>query len=121
MQELGNIYLAQDDLATARILHQQAITLLRDGNYGYSLAYTLDSFAAIHAAVESWRRAAQLLGAADALRERIHTALLPVEREAHERLIAKISDQLGVSEFASARTQGITFTLEDVMLIITDE
>jgi predicted ATPase/transcriptional regulator with XRE-family HTH domain len=118
LQELGDIHLLQGDLASTRALHRDAIALLRAGNYGYSMAYSLDSFAAIHAAESSWCRAAQLLGAADALRQRIHTALLPTEREAREELIAKIGDQLGVSEFGSARTQGYALTLEEAMQMI---
>jgi hypothetical protein len=119
LQALGDIRLSQGDIVAACALQRDAIVLLRAGNYGYSMAYSLDSFAAIHAAQSSWRRAAQLLGAADALRQSIHTALLPIEREAREQLIAKISGQLDASEFASASAQGHTLTLDDVMNMIT--
>jgi predicted ATPase/transcriptional regulator with XRE-family HTH domain len=118
LQELGNIYLLRGDLVTARALYQQSITLLCDGNYGYSLAYALDSFAAIHAAESAWQHAAQLLGAADALRQRIHTALLPTEREERERLIARISHQIGAAEFAAARAYGSTLTADEAMQLI---
>jgi tetratricopeptide (TPR) repeat protein len=120
LQELGNIYLSQGDLVTARVLHQQSIMLLHAGNYGYSLAYALDSFAAIYVAASAWRRAAQLLGAADALRQRIHTALLPTERQARERLIAQIADQIGAAECASARAYGSTLTADEAMQLIED-
>jgi hypothetical protein len=94
---------------------------LHAGNYGYSLAYALDSFAAIHAAESAWQPSAQLLGAADGLRQRIHTALLPTECAARERLIARISDQLGAAEFASARAFGNTLTPDAAMQIVGDE
>jgi predicted ATPase/transcriptional regulator with XRE-family HTH domain len=120
LQELGNISLAQGNLVAARTLHQQSIALLHAGSYGYSLAYALDSFAAIHASESNWPRAAQLLGAADALRQHIHTELLPIEREAREQLIAQVSCALGAAEFGSARAQGAALALDDAMRIISD-
>jgi predicted ATPase/transcriptional regulator with XRE-family HTH domain len=118
LQELGNIHLSRGDLAQARALHQQSIALLLAGNYGYSLAYALDAFAAICAAEADWQHAAQLLGAADALRQRIHTALLPIERAARERLVARIGDQMGAAGFASARAHGSTLTPQAAARIV---
>jgi hypothetical protein len=118
LQALGDIHVSQGDLASARVLHRDASALLRAGSYGYSMAYSLDSFAAIHAAESSWQRAAQLIGAADALRQRIHTALLPTERAAREQLIAWISGQLGAAEFESARILGYALTLDGALQII---
>jgi hypothetical protein len=117
LQVLGDIRLSQGDSAASCSLHRDAITLLRAGNYGYSMAYSLDSFAAIHAEQSSWHRAAQLLGAADALRQHIHTALLPIEREAREQLIATITGKLAPSEFEAASAQGHTLTLDDAINI----
>jgi predicted ATPase/transcriptional regulator with XRE-family HTH domain len=118
LQALGDTHVSQGDLASARACHHAALALLRAGSYGYSTAYSLDSFAAIHAAEASWCRAAQLLGAADALRERIHTALLPIECGPREKLVATIEGQLGAAEFESARTRGYASTLDDLMQII---
>jgi hypothetical protein len=59
-----------------------------------------------------------MLGAADALRERIHTALLPIECGPREKLVATIEGQLGAAEFESARTRGYALTLDDVVQII---
>jgi non-specific serine/threonine protein kinase len=118
LQTLGDIHLSRGDVAAARALHRDAIALLRAGSYGYSMAYSLDSFAAIHAAESGWRRAAQLLGAADALRQRIHTALLPIEHAAREQLIAKISGQLGALEFEAARKRGRALALDDAVQLL---
>jgi hypothetical protein len=60
----------------------------------------------------------QDLGAADALRQRIHTVLLPIEREQRERLIATVADQIGAAEFASACAYGSTLTLDKAMQLI---
>lgn len=118
LQTLGDICLMRGDTASARRRHHEAIELLYTGNYGYSLAYSLDSFAAIHAATSAWQRAAQLLDAADALRIRIHTLLLPVERQAREALIARINAQLDHAVFDATRRQGYALTVDEAIEMI---
>ena len=117
LQGLGGIALARGDVAAARALQREALACLRAGSYGYSTAYSLDAFAAIHAAEGSWRGAALLLGAADALRQRIRTALLPSEQQAREALSAAICGLLGAAEFAAARADGSALAADDPRLL----
>jgi predicted ATPase/transcriptional regulator with XRE-family HTH domain/tetratricopeptide (TPR) repeat protein len=112
---LGDIALARGDVAAARGLFREALALLHAGNYGYSLAYVLDAFAALHAVEGAWQRAAEALGAADALRARTHSALLPVEYEARRQLIATLRVHLGEALFEAAHRRGAILAPDAVM------
>ena len=111
LQGLGDAALRRRDLEPARSYHTEAITILHTGNYLYSLAYSLDSFASLALARNQLARALTLLFAADGLRESIHTALLPPETKEREQLITAIKEKINPDLITSLTAQGRAMTL----------
>ena len=56
-------------------------------------------------------RAAQLVGASEALREAIQFPIPPVEREAYDRTVERAVASLGQESFAAAVPEGRAFSL----------
>ncbi len=115
LQGLGDIALRRGDLEQARSLHSDAILILHNGHYGYTLAYSLDSFAALALAKNQPERAVILLAAADALRESIHTALLPPEQTEREELWKEIRGLLSPEKNSSLTKQGRGLTHDEAV------
>lgn len=114
-QGLGNITLRHGDVDTARSLHADALLTLQKGGYGYSLAYSLDAFAAITQAQAQPERALLLLSAADAFREFIHTDLLPPERRERETLLAAVKESVPAESITHLIEQGLEMSLDDAV------
>jgi tetratricopeptide (TPR) repeat protein len=113
---LGDVALARGDLVQARILLTQAFRPMHTGNFLYTLAYVLDSFSTLTLQEGQPIKAAQLLGAANVLRESIHTRLLPIEQTRRELLANKVRLQLNDSDFAAAEQIGRALTLDQAMV-----
>jgi predicted ATPase/DNA-binding CsgD family transcriptional regulator len=72
----------------------------------------------VHAGVigrEHPTRAAQALGAAEALRERLESPMTPAERARHEREVAAIRGQLGEERFAAGRREGRAMPIDEAV------
>jgi tetratricopeptide (TPR) repeat protein len=115
LQELGDAALRRGDLELARSLHTEGIKILHAGHYGYSLAYSLDAFAALAWACDQPERALSLLAAAGALREMIHTALLPTERTERKQLVETVTRGLSAEVIGSVTAQGRAMTLPEAI------
>ena len=82
------------------------IQILHRGHYGYSLTYALDAFGALALAHDQPERAQILLSASDAYRERIHTDLLPPEREERRKLSDRVTESLSQEAISSLTRRG---------------
>lgn len=69
----------------------------------------------MHAASGDARRAAQLLGTADAARVAIGEPVQPTDRQDHERFVAAARDRLDEASFAAARTEGAGLSLGEAI------
>src|SRR2546421_594908 len=69
----------------------------------------------VAAAQGELRWAAQLWGAAEALREEMAFPLLPADRAGYERAVTAAQAQLGVQAFTAAWAQGRNMTMEQVL------
>jgi tetratricopeptide (TPR) repeat protein len=105
----------QDDFETARTLHEESLTLRREVGDKWGISHSLVSFAALFAAQGQPARAAQLWGAAEALREQIHIPLMPGFRDEYERMVAGARNQAGEAAFAAAWNKGRSLTLEQAI------
>jgi non-specific serine/threonine protein kinase len=77
-----------------------------------AIAHQLECFAFIAKAQEQVERALRLLGAAEALRERINIAMTPPERVDYEREIADLKAHVPANEFASLWAEGRSMSIE---------
>jgi len=124
MQEIGskrNVIMIKSDLA--HILryeenYPQAIpayqeTILEWKRIGHraAVAHQLECLAFIAKALEQVEKAIMLLGAAEALRQRIEIDMNPLEREEYEKEIADLKLNMDESEFASLWVEGRSMTM----------
>ena len=102
----------QGDEARARALFAESLLLFHELGSENGLADTLDHLAGMLADEGSHNPAAQLMAAAAALREAIHTALPPNVQAEYERQLAGIRGQLGDERFRAAGLLGRALTTE---------
>ena len=128
MQEIGstrNVIMIKSDLA--HILRQEgnypeAIlsyreTILEWKRMGHrsAVAHQLECLAFIAKAIEQVEKATKLLGAAEALRQRIEIDMTPPEREEYEKEVADLKGNLDTNEFASLWAEGRSMTMEQAI------
>jgi hypothetical protein len=63
------------------------------------------------------RRAALLLGAAEAARLASHTVIRPVRKPARDRLLGVVRTHLGAGEFEKAYSEGRSMSLEEAVAL----
>jgi hypothetical protein len=80
-----------------------------------SIAEGLESLAGLAGALEDYRRAARLWGAADALREAIGAPWPPLERRLHEPYLEAIRSRCEEAGWTKAWEEGRAMTLEDAI------
>jgi non-specific serine/threonine protein kinase len=103
---LGEVNRTQGDQAAASDFHRQALVVFRQmRDRSAVLAYALDAHAYLAAAPRP-SAAAQLLGAADAMRRAVAAALLPVEAASLERVAMTLRANLGEEMFAAGYSAG---------------
>ena len=110
-------YVAQHegDHERALDLVRQAIQLSHDSNDTRDIASFLELFAGSIAALGQTQRAARLLGAAEAVRERIGSFHQPSDQSEYDRIIAAVRAQLDDTAFAAAFASGRGMTLEQAV------
>jgi DNA-binding CsgD family transcriptional regulator/tetratricopeptide (TPR) repeat protein len=110
LANLGHLKLALDDNSGAATAFRQALEAWQVRGNTFELAECLDGVAAVLRAQP--RRAAQLLGAAAALRERSGALVAAVEKERYGRLVARVQRQLREDTFAAAWRDGSGLTMD---------
>jgi predicted ATPase/serine/threonine protein kinase/DNA-binding NarL/FixJ family response regulator len=112
---LGRVEAQQGELTAARNSYQESLALCRQLGEKWIIPFNLEGLASIVAAQGELRWAAQLWGAAEALREGIAFPLLPSDRASYEQAVAAARAQLGEEAFASAWAKGRAMPLEQVI------
>jgi predicted ATPase/DNA-binding SARP family transcriptional activator len=103
---LGYVEELRGDLDAAAACHQESLRLAQDLPDGAPVALALEGLACVAAARRQPRRAAVLLGAAAALRERTGTPLLPADRGDVERAAGTAAGALGAQDFTGLLETG---------------
>jgi len=112
---LGRVVFDRGDPARALALYREALPLSRAlGNTGF-LARCIEAIAAAAAAGGPGRVCACLLGAAQALRERVDSPLHMADRSLYESTISAARGTLGAADFAAAWDEGRTWPLDRVI------
>ncbi len=112
---LARIVIIQGELAKARVFYEESMAIAREQNHKWLIASCLEGWASMVAeeGQEAW--AAQLLGAAESLRQSIDAPIAPAERAEYENLVAKVQSRLGKKDFTSAWEQGRAMTPEQAL------
>jgi predicted ATPase/class 3 adenylate cyclase len=112
---LGRIETQRGEMPAARTYYQQSLALNRQVGEKWMTPFNLEGLAGVVATQGALRWAAQLWGAAEALREAIDVPRLPVDRVVYEQAVGAARAQLGEEAFASAWQEGWMMKLEQVI------
>ncbi len=96
-------------------LLREGLGLFRTLGHKLGIACTLEELGALSAVLGDGGQAAMLLGTAHALREGIGAPLPPVDRAAHDSLVAACRAQLGETAFAEAWARGAARPFQDTV------
>jgi predicted ATPase/DNA-binding CsgD family transcriptional regulator len=110
--KLANVMLRQGKSGRAVALYQESLRLGRETGGKLHIADCLTGLARAAAALEQPRRAAQLFGAAEIVREAIHTHVFPANRADYEHSVAIVQKALGERAFEAAWAEGRAMTLD---------
>jgi predicted ATPase/DNA-binding CsgD family transcriptional regulator len=107
---LGRIQARQGELTAARSSYEESLTLCREQGEQFITPFDLEGLAAVSATLGELRWAAQLWGAAEALREVIASPLSPADRVDYEQAVRAARAHLGEKVFAEAWQEGRMMT-----------
>lgn len=133
MQEIGsrrNVIMIKSDLAHALRYegnfdqaipaYQETIREWQRIGHRAAIAHQLECLAFIAKALEQVERAAKLLGAAEALRQRIEIDMNPVEHEEYKKEEADLRANMDEKEFASLWAEGRSMTMDEAIEFALD-
>ena len=109
---LARVAIAQGEQAEAHLLYDESREVARDMNHRGLMATCLEGLASMVAEEGQPTWAAQLWGAAEALRERIRVALPPIDRADYERSVAAARTRISEKDFMTAWREGRAMTPE---------
>lgn len=94
--------LLQGDYARAMDLYCESLALHLTANNRINVAECVEGLAAVAHAMGEMTQAAQLIGAAEALRANMHAWILPADRAEYDIVRAAVRAALGEERFAAA-------------------
>ncbi len=112
---LGRIETQRGEMPAARTYYQQSLALNQQVGEKWMTPFNLEGLAGVVATQGALRWAAQLWGAAEALREAIDVPRLPVDRRGYEQAVATVRAQLGEEAFAIAWQEGRKMSPEQAL------
>jgi DNA-binding CsgD family transcriptional regulator/Tfp pilus assembly protein PilF len=119
LSHLGDVDAMQQNWARARMFYEESLTEAQEASDKVEIASCLERVAGVVAAggtsLANVLWAAQLWGAAEALREKIGAPLPPVDRTVHEERVAATRSSIGKRIFAAYWAQGRTLTPEQAL------
>lgn len=113
-KDLARIMLCRGNYASAATLYAECLCVLEQRSYLPDVAECLEGLASGYGAMGQLATAARLLGAAEALRERIQSPLFPVRESDYLRAVAHVRTQLDEETFRQMWEEGRTMALEDL-------
>lgn len=103
---LGVLAQYRGDYERALAIHRRCLRLSQDMGDWRVIALALEKLGGVAAGQRRARRAARLLGAAEAIRKEIHVELEAIDRDDHERFLAMTRAQLDENSLAHAWGEG---------------
>jgi tetratricopeptide (TPR) repeat protein len=115
LSTLGNASLDRDDLESARAYYEEAITIAGNSGDRELPISALEDLATVAHRQGAPLRAAQLLGAAEALSLAVGHPINPAAISAHESLVASLRQALGPACFDAAWAEGRRMDLHEAV------
>ena len=119
LSHLGDVAALQQNWARARMLYEKSLAEAQEASDQIEIASCLEKVAGVVVAGEAllanvlW--AAQLWGAAEALRETLGAPIPPVEHSTYEKRVVAASSSIGKRIFSAYWAQGRTMTPEQAL------
>ncbi len=119
LSQLGSVTAVQHDWAAAHVLYEESLTVATEVGNKFVIASCLEGLAGVVAAGRAslahalW--AAQLWGAAEALRDTMGAPIPPVERTTYEGRVAVARNSIGKRIFSAYWVLGSTMTPEQAL------
>jgi len=133
MQETGsarNVNMVKSDLAhilryegnfpQAMSSYHETIKEWQRMGHRSAVAHQLECLAFIAKSLEQTEKATRLLGAAEALRQKIEIDMTPPEREEYEREVADLKANMDEKEFTSLWADGRSMTMDEAIEFAVD-
>lgn len=120
--EVSHLMRQQGNLAGALPIYRETILgILEVGNMG-GVAHQLECFGYMAIALEEPERAAKLIGAAQALRERVHSqSTVPWEKAEYAQAMAQLTEMLGEPARDAAMAEGRKMSVEEAVAFAREE
>ncbi len=115
LSQLAKIAAVQHDYTRARTLYEQSLAINREVFFRVNTPFYLEGLASVVAAQGEPTWAAQLWGAAEALRDTMGAPIPPVYRVDYERAVTSARDQLGDRAFATTWAEGRAMTPDQAL------
>ncbi|MDP9472167.1 MAG: tetratricopeptide repeat protein [Chloroflexota bacterium] len=115
LRDLGDVARDQGDYTASVAFYRESLELMGDRGDLRVVADVLAGTAVAAVAWEQPERAARLLGAEEALRERFGGVVVATDRPAHERTVAALRAALGEQGRRDAWSAGRSLSLADAM------
>jgi predicted ATPase/DNA-binding SARP family transcriptional activator/Tfp pilus assembly protein PilF len=112
---LGNAAQLNGEYERAVKMYRESLSLFRTVGDKRGILECLEGFAKLNALHRDYEHTARLLGAANALRQAIHSPLPPSERESHELSVNEANLALGEHAFSAAWSEGGALTLDQAV------
>jgi tetratricopeptide (TPR) repeat protein len=115
LSELGHVARVQGDFAQAKDIYRQTLLGWQEMGARPAIAHELECLAFVAIAEEEPQRAARLLGAADALREKVQSPMTDNEQVEYDGNMVRLRTMLLEAEFNALWAQGRAMTLEQAI------
>jgi len=115
LYSLGIIASEYEEFAATHRLYEESLFLYQELGYKRGIACTLEALGALALTEDQAVRAAQLLSAAESLRNALGTHLSPFDQKQHDTLVEQARAALGEERFADAWSEGSALTVEQAI------
>lgn len=115
LSELGHLARVGGNFKQARKIYKQTITGWHELGARPAVAHQLECYAFIAIAEEQPTRAAQLLGAAEALRAKVQSLMADDERVEYDQSVARLRSMLAEKDFNSLWADGRAMSMEQAI------
>jgi hypothetical protein len=113
--EFGHIERYEGNLDEAEQAYRETLPVWQKLGHRAAVANQLECLAFIAIAHEQAERAAKLLGAAEALREKINIPMSPFERVEYDKLVAELRKGVDEKAFSNLWSEGRGMTMEQAI------
>jgi len=113
--EMGHLLRMQGRYSEAAVVYRETIQAYQEYGENAAAAHELECFAFIAAAQGNSERAVRLLGAAEALRERLNTDMTMIERREYEKVMSGLREQTEDEVLTKIWSEGRAMTMEQAI------